>query len=82
MIIVCQKEVANKRLLRKMSFELSKERFIGLENPLPTNSDNEEAEDFPDSHVDDKDDVMDLPEGLEVDDDVIEPEAESDFDDE
>jgi hypothetical protein len=62
-----------------MSLELSKERFMGLDSTLPSFSDNEEEDELPESHVDD-DDVIDLPEGLEVEDDtnVIQPKADYD----
>ena len=76
---------ANRRLLRKMSLELTKERFVGLDSTLPSFSDNEEEDAFPESHIDD-DDIIDLPDGLEgeveEDNNVIEPEVELDFDDE
>ena len=75
---------ANRRLLRKMSLELSKERFVGLDVTLPSISDNEEDDDLPKAHIDD-DEEIDLPEGLEDDIDdvnVIEPDDEANFDDE
>ena len=48
---------ANRRLLRKMSLELSKERFVGLDATLPSISDNEKDDDLPEAHIDDNEEI-------------------------